>query len=94
MIKSKKELRNEITKNLKKLTDLKFEMSYCRKIAGNGLKYFGYEIYFEEIEEKKSIMFSMAYAKNDYFKEGFVLNPKNVKEQCEELIEYINFINE
>lgn len=94
MIKNKRELRSEIIKNLKELTDLKFELTYAEDVAGNGLKYFGYSIYFEELEERYYIMFGMAYAKKNYFKEGFVLNPKHVKNQCEGLVEYINYINE
>lgn len=94
MIKNKRELRSQIIKNLKDLTELKFELTYTEDIAGNGQKYFGYSIYFEEIEERYSIMFSMGYARKDYFKEGFILNPKHVKDQCEELVEYINYINE
>ncbi len=94
MIKSKRELRSEIIKNLKELTDLKFELSYTEGVAGKGLKYFGYSIYFNEIEEKHSITFSMGYARKDYFKEGFILSPKHVKDQCEELVEYIKYINE
>lgn len=94
MIKSKRELRSEIIKNLKELTDLKFELTYTEGTAGNGLKYFGYDIYFEEIEERHSITFGMGYARKNYFKEGFIVNPKNVKKQCEELVEYINYINE
>lgn len=90
MIKNKRQLRSEIIRNLKGLTDLKFELTYAEDMAGNGQKYFGYSIYFEEIEERYSIMFGMAYAKKDYFKEGFVLNPKHVKDQCEGLVEYIN----
>ena len=94
MIKSKKELRSQIIKNLKALTKLKFKLTYTEGVAGNGLKYFGYSIYFNEIEEKYSITFSMCYARKNYFKEGFILSPTYVKNQCKDLIEYINYINE
>lgn len=94
MIKNKRELRSEIIKNLKELTELKFKLTYAEDVAGNGQKYFGYSIYFEALEERYVIMFNMAYAKKDYFKEGFVLNPKHVKDQCEGLVEYINWLND
>lgn len=89
MITNKRQLRKKINQYLKKITRLKFKLEYAECLIGNSLKYFGYNVYFEKFEGHHYINFCMAYAKKDYFKEGFTLSESDVEIQCEDVAEEI-----